>query len=136
MNEWHDPVEINPARESRVKSDWSNSLAASPLGQALLDLREEHLFEMQRLFERLRTGAHGWNAQLDRILPLRWRRFSVMYWTPVHVARRAAQLLVTGADSQVLDVGSGPGKFCLVGALATLGHFTGVEQRPHMGGFS
>ena len=44
-----------------------------------------------------------------------------MHWTPVHVARRAAQFLVTGPETRVLDVGSGPGKFCLVGALATQG---------------
>ena len=59
-----------------------------------------------------------------------------MHWTPVHVARRAAQLLVTGPETRVLDVGSGPGKFCLVGAMATLGHFTGVEQRPYLVEFS
>jgi hypothetical protein len=135
MNEWHD-VEINPARELRLKSDQSNSVTASPLRQALLDLEEEHAVEMRRLFERLRTGAHVWNAQFDRILPIHWRRFSIMHWTPVHVARRAAQLLVSGPETRVLDVGSGPGKFCLVGALATLGHFTGVEQRPHLVEFS
>ncbi|HEU0007332.1 MAG TPA: class I SAM-dependent methyltransferase [Terriglobia bacterium] len=132
MNQWHDSVEINPAGKLRPKSDQSNSVTASPLKQALLDLDEEHAFEMRRLFERVRTGAHVWNAQFDRILPIRLRRFSISHWTPVHVARRAAQLLVTGPETRVLDVGSGPGKFCLVGALATLGHFTGVEQRPHL----
>jgi SAM-dependent methyltransferase len=135
MNERHD-VDINPARELRLKSDQSNSVAAPPFRQALLDLEEEHAFEMRRLFERVRTGAHVWNAQFDRILPIHWRRSSIMHWTPVHVARRAAQLLVSGPETQVLDVGSGPGKFCLVGALATLGHFTGVEQRPHLVKFS
>ncbi len=136
MNEWHDPVEINPARDLLQRSDPSGSGGTSPVTQALTNVAQEHAFEMQRLFERLRAGAHVWNAQFDRILPMRWRRFSVMHWTPVHVARRAAQLLVTRPESRVLDVGSGPGKFCLVGALATLGHFTGVEQRPHMVEFS
>ena len=32
----------------------------------------------------------------------------------------------------VLDIGCGPGKFCIVGALATTGRFTGVEQRKHL----
>ena len=91
---------------------------------------------MRRLFEPAQTGAQVWNAQFDRILPMRWRRFYVTQWTPVQVARRAAQFLVAGPETRVLDVGSGPGKFCLVGALATLGHFTGVEQRPHMVEFS
>ena len=125
MNHSHSAITIN-------QSDGSNSVTASPLRQALLDIEEEHSCEIQRLFDRVRTGAHVWNAQFDRILPLCWRRFSIMHWTPVHVARRAAQLLVSGPETQVLDVGSGAGKFCLVGALATQGHFTGVEQRPHL----
>jgi hypothetical protein len=32
----------------------------------------------------------------------------------------------------VLDVGAGAGKFCLVGALTTQAHFTGIEQRSHL----
>jgi len=32
----------------------------------------------------------------------------------------------------VLDVGCGPGKFCLIAALNTTGRFTGVEQRGHL----
>jgi len=136
MNEWHDPVEINPARELLQRSDPSGSGGPSPVTQVLTNVAQEHAFEMQRLFERLRTGDHVWNAQFDRLLPVCWRRLSIMHWTPVHVARRAAELLVTGPESRVLDVGSGPGKFCLVGALATLGHFTGVEQRPYLVEFS
>ena len=31
--------------------------------------------------------------------------------------------------TRVLDIGCGPGKFCLVGAALTNGHFTGIEQR-------
>ena len=106
-------------------------MTASPLRQALLDIEEEHSFEIQRLFDRVRTGAHVWNAQFDRILPLCWRRFSIMHWTPVQVARRAAQFLVSGPETQVLDVGSGPGKFCLVGALATQGILP-VWNRDHI----
>jgi SAM-dependent methyltransferase len=137
MNEWHDsPIENRSAGEFRVKSKRSKSGSPSSLGSALKDLEQEEAFEIRRLFERVRTGARVWNAQFDRILPLPWRRFSVTQWTPVQVACRAAQLLVTGPESRVLDVGSGPGKFCLVGALATLGHFTGVEQRPHLANFS
>ena len=136
MNEWHDPVEINPARELLQRSDPSGSGTSSPVTQVLTNVAQEDAFEMQRLFELLRTGAHVWNAQFDQFLPTCWRRLSIMHWTPVHVARRAAELLVTGAETRVLDVGSGPGKFCVIGALATLGQFTGVEQRPHMVDFS
>jgi hypothetical protein len=140
MNEWREsPVENVSAYElqlRRGKGKRSKSGMPSLEGQLRRDLEQEEAFEMFRLFERLRIGAHVWNAQFDRILPLCWRRFSVTQWTPLQVARRAAQLLVTSPESRVLDVGSGPGKFCFVGALATLGHFTGVEQRPHLVNFS
>lgn len=140
MSKWRDlPSENGSARElalKSTKSKRSKSVTPLPGGQHLRDLEQEEAFEMSRLFERVRTGAPVWNAQFDRMLPLCWRRFSVTQWTPVQVARRAAQLLVTGPESRVLDVGSGPGKFCLIGALATLGHFTGVEQRPRLVNFS
>jgi SAM-dependent methyltransferase len=47
----------------------------------------------------------------------------------VRVAAEAAKLLVTAPGTRVLDLGCGPGKFCLVAAALTDGHFTGVEQR-------
>ena len=134
MSEWHDPVEINPIWELCREPISSGSRATSPLRQALMDLEQERVFQMRRLFERVRTGTHVWNAQFDRLLPFYWRRLSIMHWTPVHVARRAAQLLVTGPKTRVLDVGSGPGKFCLVGAMATLGHFTGRGAEAPPGG--
>jgi tRNA1(Val) A37 N6-methylase TrmN6 len=51
------------------------------------------------------------------------------HFTSVSVARRAAAFLVQESGTRVLDIGSGAGKFCLIGAATTSGHFTGVEQR-------
>jgi len=65
----------------------------------------------------------------DGVYPEWVRRHSRRHWTPVEVARRAAELLVTDDDTHVLDVGSGAGKFCIIGALTTRGVFSGVEQR-------
>jgi SAM-dependent methyltransferase len=48
------------------------------------------------------------------------------------VAARAAQLLVGAGASRILDVGCGPGKFCLTGALSTDAIFTGVDQRQQL----
>ena len=48
------------------------------------------------------------------------------------VARAAARFLVQKQSTRVLDIGSGAGKFCLIGAALTNGHFTGVEQRTHL----
>lgn len=60
------------------------------------------------------------------------REMSRVHWTPVSVARQAAEFLVRRPGSRVLDVGCGPGKFCMVGALMTDGDFTGIEQRRHL----
>jgi len=57
------------------------------------------------------------------------RAHAFTHFTPVDVARAAAAFLVKAPGDHVLDVGSGAGKFCCVGALTTTGHFTGVERR-------
>lgn len=69
------------------------------------------------------------DAEFERIFPEPVRRSSEFHWTSVEVCRHAANWLVTGPETRVLDVGSGPGKFCAIGAATTPGHFTGVEQR-------
>ena len=73
------------------------------------------------------------DEDFDLLYPVEVRAASSRFWTPVRVAQRAAELLVGNhAGARVLDVGSGPGKLCLVGALTTSGHFTGIEQRPKL----
>jgi len=65
----------------------------------------------------------------DRAFPLPVRVVSTTHWTPVAIARKAAGFLVRGPATRVLDIGCGPGKFCVVGALSTPGQFTGVDRR-------
>lgn len=65
----------------------------------------------------------------DQIYPPKVRQLSWRHWTPVSVAVEAAKLLVSGPHTRVLDIGCGPGKFCLVGAALTAASFTGIEQR-------
>ena len=79
----------------------------------------------------MRTTCLQDDDSFDRLLPEWSCRVSRGNWTPLAVARRAAELLVAEPGTYVLDVGSGVGKLCMVGALTTRGHFHGVEQRPH-----
>src|SRR4051812_11609675 len=74
------------------------------------------------------------DAYFDRIYPDWAQRMSRLHWTPVPVALRAAQLLTENHSSgaRVLDLGSGAGKFCLVGASTYGGDFFGIEQRSHL----
>jgi SAM-dependent methyltransferase len=68
----------------------------------------------------------------DLVYPSEIRANSSVHWTPAIIARRAAAFLVREPGTRVLDIGCGPGKFCIVGALTTKGKFTGVEQRQHL----
>jgi SAM-dependent methyltransferase len=81
--------------------------------------------------ERLRDGCID-DADFDGVYPMQTRAVSSTFWTPIRVASRAAQLLVRDASTRVLDVGSGAGKFCIVGAATTGAQFVGVEHRAHL----
>ncbi len=70
--------------------------------------------------------------RFDQIFATPVRKHSSLYWTPVAVAVHAAKLLVRRPGTRVLDIGCAPGKFCLVAAAITNGHFTGIEQRAHL----
>jgi SAM-dependent methyltransferase len=86
----------------------------------------------RQLADQLRLEAAVPDADFDAIYPEAVREVSSRFWTPVEVAMRAAQLLVTDRATRVLDIGAGVGKFCIVGALSTGASFTGVEHRGHL----
>src|SRR5690606_33132656 len=69
------------------------------------------------------------DKEFDAVYPLKIRKLSSRHWTPVEMAKRAANFLVNNAETRVLDIGSGVCKFCLVSAAYTQVNFTGVEQR-------
>lgn len=69
------------------------------------------------------------DVEFDRVYDAEVRKLSEQHWTPVQVAARAAALLTDAGATRILDVGSGVGKFCIVGALSTNAQFVGVEQR-------
>lgn len=91
------------------------------------------------------SSSAGWDAgflhsieddSFDSLYPKEVREISPWHWTPAEVARKAASLLVTKAGTRVLDVGCGPGKFCVIGAATTKGVFTGIEQRGELVGIA
>jgi hypothetical protein len=69
------------------------------------------------------------DAAFDRVYDARIGALSAEHWTPVAVAARAARLLTYAGATRILDIGSGAGKFCIVGALCTGAQFVGVERR-------
>jgi hypothetical protein len=72
------------------------------------------------------------DVAFDRAYDPQIRELSEQHWTPVRVATRAAHLLTRAGATRILDVGSGAGKFCIVGALSTDAEFVGVERRSYL----
>lgn len=73
------------------------------------------------------------DAAFDSLYATSWQQLSKRHWTPVEVAAMAARWLTEDPDVHaVLDVGSGVGKLCIVGALVTGRSFVGIEQRPRL----
>ena len=81
------------------------------------------------LVQRLSRGEPVLDVVFDRVYPPPIRDASCSFWTPVRIALHAAELLTCSGARRVLDVGSGAGKFCMIGAAATNAFFVGVEQR-------
>jgi hypothetical protein len=57
---------------------------------------------------------------------------SYIHWTPIEVIKTAVRWLGTESENKILDIGSGVGKFCLIGAMNSKAHFTGVETRKNL----
>ena len=83
----------------------------------------------RHLAEALRTEHCPTDRTFDRFLPEDLRAVSTQYWTPLSVAKRAAEWLDDLNVRHVVDIGSGAGKFCVVAALVGRAQFTGLEQR-------
>ena len=75
-----------------------------------------------------RRATSTTDRAFDRLLPEALRRLSYMHWTPIEVAIRATTLLCPSSGMRILDVGSGVGKLCMVGAMSSEGLWYGVEQ--------
>lgn len=70
------------------------------------------------------------DTAFDSLYSLRAQQLSSIHWTPIEIAKRAAAHLTGGPGKNILDIGSGVGKFCIIAAHNFPDHiFYGVEQR-------
>jgi len=68
------------------------------------------------------------DAEFDWLYPEHLQLISLRHWTPLAVAKKAADYL--DLPGNILDIGSGTGKFCLTAAHRhPHGNYFGVEQR-------
>lgn len=69
-------------------------------------------------------------SQFHLLYPASLHLLARNHWTPLLVARKAADFLAAEKGSRILDIGSGIGKFCLAAAHYKPNClFIGVEQR-------
>jgi SAM-dependent methyltransferase len=77
------------------------------------------------------------DLRFNQLFPKRIQTKAARHWTPVEVAKTAADFLAAGNDVHVLDIGSGIGKFCLTAAYhKPKAIFYGVEQRKDLAGYA
>jgi ubiquinone/menaquinone biosynthesis C-methylase UbiE len=83
---------------------------------------------LKRRPRRYRVGMSTTDHAFDQLVPEDLRHLSQVHWTPVDVAIRAASLLAPGPHMRILDIGSGVGKLCAIGALSSAGTWCGIER--------
>jgi SAM-dependent methyltransferase len=77
----------------------------------------------------LRRRAEVSDEAFDSLLTELPRKKSRTYWSSVEAAQTASRLLREAGATQVLDAGSGVGKFCAIASLDLAHRVWGVERR-------
>jgi SAM-dependent methyltransferase len=85
-----------------------------------------------RIGAALSAGEHTLDSAFDAFLPRDLRAASADFWTPLPVVAEAARWLEELGAQRVVDVGAGPGKFCVAAALASRCAYLGVEYRARL----
>lgn len=73
------------------------------------------------------------DAQFNQLYPISIQLLAQRHWTPLIVARKAANFLAAESNVKILDIGSGVGKFCLAAAhYKPNAFYYGIEQRKQL----
>lgn len=84
---------------------------------------------VQSLSQNFKEGRSVPDSFFDQIYPDAVKKVSITHWTPIEVIQRAMNYF-KDSSLNILDVGSGCGKFCHVGSMISSQHqFFGVEKR-------
>lgn len=83
-----------------------------------------------------RTITENWfnsDIQFNQLYPASVQSLAQRHWTPLIVARKAADFLAAESNAKILDIGSGVGKFCLAAAhYKPKAFYYGIEQRERL----
>jgi len=91
-------------------------------------VRERGVTSPAHIADAICRGKCPPDDDFDVFLPSDLHELSADQWTPIEVALTAASWLKEVGAQKVVDIGSGPGKFCVVAALAGSGEWVGLEQ--------
>jgi SAM-dependent methyltransferase len=83
-------------------------------------------------FQKIKSNKKVKDNVFDAIYSNGLKEVAEIHFSPIEVVKKAAQYLVKKKGDRILDIGSGAGKFCMIGSVFTDGFFTGVEQRKHL----
>ncbi|MBL4592482.1 MAG: methyltransferase domain-containing protein [Flavobacteriales bacterium] len=72
------------------------------------------------------------NQDFDKLYPEYIRSLSNIHWTPIEIIEVAIEWLGAYSGANILDIGSGAGKFCIVGGILSNSKFTGIEKRGNL----
>lgn len=72
------------------------------------------------------------DIEFNQLLDCQTESISNLHWTPHKVIHTAVSWLGENKQEHILDIGSGVGKFCILGALSSSAKFTGIEQRKNL----
>jgi len=82
------------------------------------------------ILEKLRIQKNISDDEFDGIYPFDIRELSKQHWTSVFVAKISSDYFCNRKPVKVLDIGSGVGKFCFVGAtLHPTSEYHGIDIR-------
>lgn len=83
-----------------------------------------------------RISTESWfssDAHFNQLYPSSIQLLAQRHWTPLVVARKAANFLAAESNVKILDIGSGVGKFCLAAAhYKPKAFYYGIEQRKRL----
>lgn len=80
------------------------------------------------IFKNLAANQDISDQEFDKVFPDYIQNMSSLHFTSVQVAKEASHYLAE-KSSDVLDIGAGVGKFCMIGSVWTQSRYVGVEQR-------
>jgi cyclopropane fatty-acyl-phospholipid synthase-like methyltransferase len=82
--------------------------------------------------QKLLNGDYFSDRDFDDLLPEEIKAAAYTHWTPINIIERVVEFINENQCQNVLDIGSGVGKFCLIAATLSKAHFQGVEIRKQL----